>query len=92
MHVHTDLFKLAMEGLFYLIAFCCALRGDQVPLADLYGIMTHWKEGETHELKQVVVVLLDRFKGEIGENYHLLCIVNITNQGLKPRKWIGNLQ
>jgi hypothetical protein len=24
-----------MEGAFYLIAFCCALRGEEIPLADL---------------------------------------------------------
>jgi hypothetical protein len=88
---HTDLFRLAMEGSFYVIAYCCALREEEVPLADLYGIIRHWKEGESHELKHVVVAFLGRFKGEIGENYHLMCIVDITNQGLEPRKWIGRL-
>ncbi len=29
----------------------------------------------------MVVALLGRFKGETGENYHLLCIVDVTSHG-----------
>lgn len=39
----------------------------------------------------MVVALLGRFKGETGENYHLICIVDVTKHGLEPRKWIGRL-
>ena len=39
----------------------------------------------------MVVALLGRFKGETGENYHLLCIVDVTSHGLEPRKWIGRM-
>jgi hypothetical protein len=80
-----------MEGAFYLIAFCCALRGEEIPLADLYGILCHWEDGEQNEDKHVVVALLGQFKGEIRENYHLLCIVDVTSHGLEPCKWIGRL-
>jgi hypothetical protein len=83
--------SLANEGAFYAIAYCCALRGEEVPLADLYGISKHWKEGEEHELKHVVVALLGRFKGETCECYHLMAIVDVTKSGLEPRKWIGHL-
>ncbi len=82
---------LAKEGAFYSIAYCCALRGEEAPLADLYGMIKHWKEGEEHELKHVVVALLGRFKGETGESYHLMPIVAVTSRGLEPRKWIGRL-
>jgi hypothetical protein len=87
---YADLFQLAMEGSFYLIAFCCTLRGE-VLLVDLFGVRTHWEEGETHPTKHVVIALLGRFKGETGENYHLMCIVDKTNHGLEPRRWIGRL-
>jgi hypothetical protein len=60
-------------------------------LADLYGISKHWQAGEEHQLKHVVVALLGRFKGETGECYHLMPIVDVTNRGLEPRKWIGRL-
>jgi hypothetical protein len=82
---------LAMEGAFYLIAYCCALRGEEVSKADLYGILRHWEAGESHPKKHVVVALLGRFKGETGESYHLMCLVAVTSQGLEPRKWIGRL-
>ncbi len=39
----------------------------------------------------MVIPLLGRFKGETGESYHLLCLVDITDHGLEPRKWIGRL-
>jgi len=42
-------------------------------------------------LKHVVIALLGRFKGETGENYHLMPVVATTNRGLEPRKWIGRL-
>jgi hypothetical protein len=88
---HIDLFSLAMEGAFYLIAFCCALRGEEVPLTDLYGVSAHWEAGQTNPTKHVVVALLGRFKGETSESYHLMPLVDVTNCGLEPRKWIGRL-
>ncbi len=86
-----DKFQLAREGAFYLIAYCCALRGEEVPLADLFGIRRHWLESGKHEQKHVVVALLGRFKGETGEGYHLMPIVSVTPRGLQPRLWIGRL-
>ncbi len=68
-----------------------ALRGEEVPVADLCGIQAHWEEEGTHVLKHVVIALLGWFKGETGENYHLMCIFDVTNSGLMPRKWIGRL-
>jgi len=88
---HTNKMKLAREGAFYVITYCCALRGEEVHMADLNGIRKHWKAGEEHELKHVVVALLGRFKGETGEAYHLLCLVDVTQHGLEPRKWVGRL-
>jgi len=82
---------IAMEAAFYLVAFCCALQGEEVPLVDLHGSFKHWEDGEIGILPHVVVPLLGRFKGETGENYHILCIVSTTNHGLEPRKWIGCL-
>ena len=82
---------IAMEASFYLVSFCCALRGEEVPLAHLHGVIKYWEAGETGEDKHMVVPLLGRFKGETGESYHLICSVDITAHGLEPRKWIGRL-
>ncbi len=83
--------SLAMEGAFYVIAFSCALRGEEVPLADLYGIRKHWEAGVNHSPPHITIALLGRFKGETGENYHLLPIVPITRSGIDNKKWIGRL-
>ncbi len=40
----TDRFKAAFEGAFYVIGFCCGLRGEEIPKADLQGISRHWEE------------------------------------------------
>jgi hypothetical protein len=48
---YSDEWEIAMEGSFYLIAFFCALRGEEIPLADLYGILWHWEAGEQCEDK-----------------------------------------
>jgi ribosomal protein S10 len=88
---HDNDLAVAMEASFYLVAFCCALRGEEVPLADLHGTLKYWEEGEVGNIKHVVIPLLGRFKGETGESYHLLCAAAVTDHGLEPRKWIGRL-
>jgi hypothetical protein len=84
-------FALASEGAFYVIAFCCALRGEEVPLADLLGMKKHWTASTSSDPPHIVIALLGRFKGEIGENYHLLPIVTMTDSGIDNKKWIGRL-
>ena len=74
-----------------MIAFCCALRGEELPLVDLHGTQKHWLQATSSELPHIVITLLGRFKGELGENYHLLPIVTVTYSGIYNRLWIGRL-
>ena len=90
-HPLTNKLKLAREGAFYAIMYCCALRGEEAHMANLTGTRKHWVAGGEHEIKHVVIALLGRFKGETGEAYHLLCLVDVTSHGLEPRKWVGRL-
>jgi len=83
--------RVSMEASFYLIAFCCALRGEEVPLADLFGIARYWLDGERHVTPHVIIPLIGRFKGETGEKTLYLCSVAVTSHGLEPKKWIGRL-
>jgi hypothetical protein len=78
-------FLLAREGAFYVIAFSCGLRGEEVPLADLTGVTKHWDKATTADPPHVIVALLGRFKGELGENYHLLPIVPLTGSGINNK-------
>lgn len=86
-----DKFKVASEGAFYVIGFCCGLRGEEIPKADLQGILRHWEESGRSNPMHVVVALLGRFKGETGLRYHLMPVVARTKSGIEPRKWIGRL-
>jgi len=83
--------SIAAEGAFYVIAFSCALRGEELPLVDLHGTLKHWTPSTTSDPPHIVIAILGRFKGEIGENYHLLPIVTITASGIDNKLWIGRL-
>jgi hypothetical protein len=39
---NTGDLMLAHEALFYLITFCCALRGEEVTLTNLLGMKKYW--------------------------------------------------
>jgi hypothetical protein len=84
-------FKLASEGAFYVIAFSCALRGEEVPLTDLCGMLKHWDQSTSSIPPHITVALLGRFKGELGENYHLLPIVTVSRSGINNKIWINRL-
>jgi hypothetical protein len=61
-------------------------------MADLlFGITKHWEAGGAHKTPHVTIVLLGRFKSEIGERYHLLPLAATTKSGLEIRKWVGRL-
>jgi len=87
----NDKYELALEGAYYIIAYCCALRGEEIGKADLGGISKHFEESGVHAIPHVVIALLGRFKGETGTAYHLMPLVLRTRSGLEPRKWIGRL-
>ena len=84
-----DRWHLALEGAFYLIGFCCALRGEEIPLVDIHGTHQHLASSLQHASPHTIVTLLGRFKNRTGDgNYYLLPIANVTFSGLEPRRWI----
>lgn len=87
----SDQFEVALEGVLYVIGFCCGLRGEELPKADLQGTLRHWDESGRSIPKHVIVALLGRFKGETGLRYHLMPLVVRTKSGIEPRKWIERL-
>jgi hypothetical protein len=78
-------------ALFCIVAFCCALRGEEVPMMSLSGTAANLVDGHNHRLQHVVVALVGRFKNETSEQCHLMPLVLVTATGLEPGKWIGRM-
>jgi hypothetical protein len=81
-------------ALFAVTAFCAALQGKEVPLMDLGSTKEFTKVGlqaAMEERRHGVIALHGRFKNEIGENCHLMPIVQVTDSGLMPVKWMTRM-
>jgi hypothetical protein len=84
--------KVIFPALFSIVAFCGALRGEEVPLADLTGMRTHHYEGARNlKAPHTLVALLGRFKTESGEKYHLMPLALETCSGLRPGDWVERM-
>jgi hypothetical protein len=83
--------EVALEGMFCILEFTLALRGEEIPLMELKGIMKHWDQGQRHTTPHDVIALLGRFKTELGKCYHLMPVLVTTPRGLEPRKWVGRV-
>lgn len=79
-------------ALLSIVAFCCALRGEELPLMRLFETQAHMKEAAEHPtMPHVIVVLMGRMKNEISENNHIMPLVIKTKTGLEPGKWIRRM-
>mmetsp|Transcript_35888 Transcript_35888/g.85574 ORF Transcript_35888/g.85574 Transcript_35888/m.85574 type:complete len:423 (+) Transcript_35888:1865-3133(+) len=76
---------------YVLIGFGASLRGEEVPLVSLRGMLYFWKEtaraGEPH----IMITLYGRFKGETGFRWHCLPISDLSASQIPFRKWIASL-
>jgi hypothetical protein len=80
--------SIAPEATFYILAFTLALRGEEVPLIALRGIISHWERGISHSKPHVMVMLLGQFKNKIGESYHLMPVLDTTPRCLQLGLWV----
>jgi hypothetical protein len=67
-----------------VVAFSCALRGEEVPLTDLAGILKHWDKSIIYEIPHITIA----FSGECN---NLLPIVFISNLDINNALWVGRL-
>ena len=90
-HDVNAVFTLTQTGCWVTLSFVGALRGEEMPRADLFGTHRHFEAGARDDLSHVTIALLGRFKGETGLNYHLLPMPARTASGLTPRLWVDRL-
>jgi hypothetical protein len=78
---------------YSVITYASSLRGNEEFLLDLFGLRTHIGKGKNDPTDpHVVAPLLERLKkGEDGERYHMLLMVNETSSGLKIWTWLERL-
>ena len=83
---------ILFPALLSVVAFCCALRGEELPLMRLFETQAHLKEAMEHPtMPHVIVVLMGRMKNEVSENNHIMPLVMITKTGIQPGKWIQRM-
>ena len=91
----TDLKRRETEDAvcFMLIAFGAGLRGEEVPLVSLEGLLHFWEEtrrGEEEE-RFIMVTLSGRFKGEVDSRWHMVPISDKTHSKIPFRLWMERI-
>ena len=90
-HDSGAVFTLTQAGCWATLSFVGALRGEEMPRADLFGTNKHFGAGAHDALPHVTLALIGRFKGETGTNQHLLPMPARTASSLTPRLWVERL-
>ncbi len=76
---------------FCLIGFCISLRGEEVPLVVVDGLLQFWKETRDHRIPHIMITLRGKFKGENNLRWHCVPLADQTKSGLPTRRWISRL-
>jgi hypothetical protein len=82
---------------FAVTVFCGALRGEEVPLMDFGATTKEFTEVDlvtAMEERCLGVIALHGWwfkKNEIREKCHLMPIVQVTDSGLMPIKWMKHM-
>ena len=74
-----------------LLGFGAGLRGEEVPLVNLEGLLTFWVETRGEEDRYMMITLQGRFKGEVDQRWHIVPICNVTRSGILFRLWMERI-
>jgi hypothetical protein len=84
--------EVLFPTLFAVAAYAGGLRGEEVPLMDLFSTFKHFAEEMNHpKHPHVVMALRGRLKNEIGELEHLKPLVTKTRLGLDVGIWFQQM-
>ena len=87
---HDDQRSLEEFAAALLISFGTALRGEEVTLVSLRGMLETWEECiEASPHPYIMVTLHGRFMGETGLRWHCLPLSIHTQSSLPFKRWIG---
>ena len=73
-----------------LIGLCVGLRGEELFLMSLKGMLKLREETKKKKyLSRIMVTLKGRFEGDTGEKWHMLPLVDTTESVIEVSKWLG---
>jgi hypothetical protein len=60
--------------------------------SDIAGLLKYLDIGATDIFHpHVIIALLDRLKGEVGEQYHMVVMARVTKSGMMAGRWADRL-
>ena len=91
----SDTKRVEMEDpmCFMLIAFGAGLRGEEVPLVSLEGLLNFWTNTRTGtaEERYMMMTLSGRFKGEFDSRWHIVPISDQTHSNIPFQLWMEKI-
>ena len=91
-NVPTKRLEVALLGCAMVIGFGGALRGEEIPKADLGELRKHWKEALGHPTTpHVPVGLIGRFKREVGPKSFIMPLALNTASGIPIKLRLGRM-
>lgn len=76
---------------FVCVGFCVSLRGEEVPLTSIKGLLDLWDDTLKHETPHIMLPLRGKFKGEDNPKWHLIPIADVTRSRIPTRRWVSRL-
>eukprot|EP00984_Skeletonema_dohrnii_P004388 scaffold1564_cov78-Skeletonema_dohrnii-CCMP3373.AAC.2 len=83
--------RLEELACYVLIGFGVGLRGEEVLLVSLEGLLYFWEETGAEAQPYTMITLFGRFKAETGYRWHCLPLCENGRSGIPFRAWIGAL-
>ena len=76
---------------FVVIGFMISLRGEEVPLCLIEGMLDTWKEDYQYKTPHIMIALKGKFKREDVMRYHLVPVADLGKSKVPTRRWITRL-
>jgi hypothetical protein len=87
-----EFYKVAKFAMVLLSTFLCGLRGKEVMKSDIAGFLKYLDIGASDVFyPHVIIALLGRLKGEVGEQYHMVVMARVTKSRTMAGRWTDRL-
>ena len=76
---------------FMLIAFGAGLRGEEIPLVSLEGLLAFWMSTRAEPERYMMITLKGRFKGEVDSRWHVVPISDQSRSNIPFKLWMEQI-